>query len=308
MTSITLEEARSQRFPASFDGLPFIMSSSRRFGSNETITDFVVGRGSRRRHIAPGEKGWSVAGHIIDARLAGAVEAMDRALTLSNSTGRVGQLVHPFDGVVQVVPSDWSFDYQGSALDFCPFSATFVSAELPTVEESAGRVPQNADETVITLAELARVMADEPDPLAQLAALRPLLQLPDTLQGADYTQAAALRLGQRADIETDRVPRIIQKLGEAARAADAGEYTTGARDRLRVEIMQEAARSDSLALLNMRESWSLYLGNQGVQAFGRIVQQPQGLLVNLPGDYDRLAELNRRAIETLRIDENGARL
>lgn len=304
----TLAEIQGQRLPSSFDGIPFNVAKSRRFGANETITDFVIGRGSRRRIIGPGETGWQITATIVDDRLAAAVQTLDERLKLLESTSGTGVLVHPFDGVRLVVPDTWSFSYTGEKLDHAVFEATFIGAELPPVPESAGVVPQTADAVVVTMAELARALADEPDPLAQLEVMRELLQLPDALQGADYTQAATLRLGVRADIEATRVPRIIQQLGSTARAAATGELTTSARDQLRILVWLEASRSNSLGLVSMRESWSMYLGAQGVDAFGQVVINDGGLLLNLPGDLDRLARLNRTAVQTMRIGAQGARL
>lgn len=304
----TVADVQGQRFPASFEEMPFNLERSRRSGSNNTISDFVVGRGERRRLIGPGETAWQLSGTLHGDRIAAVIQRMHDRLNLLESTSGTGTLVHPLDGVRFVVPDAWSFPFRGDQATFCGFDVTFIGSELPPVPQNAGVVPQTPDAVIVTMAELARALAGEPDPLAQLESMRELLKLPDTLQGADYTQAATLRLGARADIEATRVPRIIQQLGSTARAAASGELTTSARDQLRTLAFQEAGRSNSLGLLSMRESWSMFLGAQGIDAFGQTVLNEGGLLLNLPGELDRLARLNRSAVETMRIGPEGARL
>jgi hypothetical protein len=217
--------------------------------------------------------------------------------------GQAGTLIHPWDGAVQVVPRRWDFAFEPRALDHVRFTVEFARAELPPAPSNAGVVAKTSDALNTILGVDGHLLAAEPDPLAQLEAVRPLLGIPDTITGADYTQAASERLATASNVTVTRTPLAIQEMGAAARAAALGQLTTKGRDRVIALVAQEAIRSNSLGLLQQSESFSLYLGTLGISAFGQVQVAPQSPLQLLATGtpLKRLAELNRDAVLNWRV-------
>lgn len=303
-----ITDQMGQRFAASFEGFEFICTGSSRAGANFVEEIEIEGAGVYGEQRVPGPDSWDLDGVIVDDRFQARQEELFRLFQLLHTEDKSGLLIEPFSGVQRVVPQQWTLTNTREDLDSVSFRASFINAELPQLSDSAPNAPADADELVITLGETGKLLALEPDPLAQLEAMRPLLGIPDDVTGEDYTAASTAKLASRSDVSADRVPAIIQRVGAAGRLAQNGELSADTIARLRLDIDREAQVSNSLGLIAMRIDLQMFV-QFAARAAGPVFSVPGGILERIPvgTSINRLAELNRGAVAQWFIPQKGAR-
>jgi len=293
------QEVYRQLSPAAFNGLGFVVQSSERSGRNHTTDEPILGQGTRTRLIVGDKDVWTITAVILNEEGPWAdADTLINEFRLAHDYTRVGEYVDPYDGVLSVIPLSWEFQRRALDITTVAFRVTFARADLDTFVLSPGVVASTPDDVVEQLAELGEAMADEPEALAQMEAIRPVLGIDADVEGAEFTSQATQQLASGQTVATATIPGVITDLARAARTAALGEYTRAAYAALRGRIVVEAARSNSATLLDMREVLGLYLSSLGSSAFGTTIQLPQGRLSLLQStrSLDELARLNRDAV------------
>lgn len=305
--------ALAQRFAASFEGLPFTVLRATRDGDNATVEDVILGRATSTRFVVAGRERYAVEGHIglhdegvpLDGQLRAVqrVEDLSSRLRLLHTDERVGLLIHPWFGPVDVIPESWSFATDARAMEHWTLRMSFLSTALPPIPSGTGSIARTASDLVLEMANAAGAFALEPA-AAQLELLRAPLAIPSAISDEDYVRTATQRLASDGNLATtDDVPTQIQALGTSARAAEAGELSPRGRDGVIEQTYLAANRHESPTLLNLLESWQLYLGGLGVQAFGETRARALKRLQALGQPLDPLARKNRDAILSWSIRE-----
>jgi hypothetical protein len=297
---ISVDQILAQRYPASFEGIPFDVAESERSSGNHTTRVPVVGRGTRSKITIGGDiDTWRITGWLRRDEGPWADQSvLASALRLGHDHDRTGTYIDPFDGPQTVVPKEWRFGRRSEDLNAVSLSITFEGATLDPVATPPGFLASSPLEFEALVIRASPELANEPAPAAQLEALRTTLGIRPSVQGEDYAAAATGRLLAGGNVTTAGTPAIIQDLGIAGRAAASGEYAWGAWSALRARIMAEAARSNSPTLLQLREIHSLYVSALGADAFGRSESKPGRslLTVGLERTFAERLKRNRDAV------------
>lgn len=210
-------------------------------------------------------------------------------------------LIHPWQGALtNHLCTDATFEVGADEVRYVRMDLVFAPAEFPLTVPEPANIPQDGKTARATMTDQSEGYADELVPFDELSLVA--LQL-DTTGDSDEDTATATsaKLLNDANIGATGVPGAIQRLGNATRVVDAGEYTVGDRSKLYAELLNLAASRNSPTLLNMLQTFKLLLSDLGSGALAQSATVTAGTLQSLAvatgADPRVLASRNRQSVK-----------
>lgn len=280
--------------PASFGGLRFKVRAAETTGGQRFATEVQTGRGTRPIRTAV-----DVDGHRFDAFLVGPTAIEQARAIIARCKQGQGTLIHPHFGAVEALPVRWSYRFQAGEIEFCTvnleFQASTTEANSELVDTGGPSTADDARAAVIQSAGNFVQDGAAADELREYA-----IPLDLDAESDDFVTDAVSALLAQPGGSFAGLPRLLRDLGAAIDAAAEGTLEVDAAERIAADLLLEAAATDELGLMDIRQDFALYLRELGEAATGRTVDGDGRLLpavaVAEGAEYDRLAPRNRRAV------------
>jgi hypothetical protein len=288
-----------QLLPAEFAGFAFGVLDTQVSGGLLTADETQVGRGSRVLAIAPGAIVYNVEAYLVG----------DEALTtVRNFTARLdagaGLLIHPHYGAHDVVARRWSVAFEAQVINYAQVSIEFAQAEIEVADSDPVEEPGGTDELRTKLVDESKAIAEETTAFDELALVAPELGLeepPDTATDAEREEYAGKAVGVMLE-QPQRAPAVgvattFGRLGEGIQLAAGLTLDTATARSISSLLLRDALRTDSLALMAIRDSWMAFVRTRVAPARAVPGRQRPLLAIALAEgiEYAELAGRNRVA-------------
>lgn len=271
--------------PASFAGVVFGVESFDGAGGHQVAEQTAVGVGARVLRRALTLQSHSFRGYL-SALVGAAREPRDvlrdfAELERAANDPQPQTLVHPWKGALAShLCTSFSPTIMTAQVRSVRIDMTFAPATFPEPVPQPVDVPETGSDARLVMVSQSGAFAGEGIAFGEVELSAEALGTTGATD-ADTARATTAKLLEDANLQASGVPGVIQRIGQATRVVDAGQYTIVARTRLYADVLNVASARNSATLLNLLATFQLLLSDLGGGALASSVDVTTGSLQSL---------------------------